>query len=442
MSRSISAARANSGRVQDAGKSRHSARFQPADRSRSTGPSASARRRRRAGSIAAASGARPRASPRARPGTRRRTPRRSAAATALRSARRRAGRRRLRPGAPAAGPRRSRGWCRSAPLRGCGAPLRAPSAPPAPASSSARAFSSSCRSRSFSSPAAFSVKVTATSPPISQRPVASTRTIRLTSAVVLPVPAAASTTSVSSSADSISVAIERDPSTAGHGRLLSQMQVGHVRLRLARRRAAPPRGRRPGGSRTSVHAPSAGTGASVPCSTARSMASSASIASALRRRVEQHRPLLEAAGRGAEEQPRLPHRRAQHRLGDRRVDERLQHAAAADHQRVLRAVLPGLVIGDPQHLRLAVHVDDVDGAAQREPPVDQHRLRIGCADRGPASSGRPNDSSKYRGSHAPRRPPRAAASRAGRARSPPSPPSTRDRSRAPAARDTRRRRAR
>ena len=61
----------------------------------------------------------------------------------------------------------------------------------------ARARSSSSRSRSFSSPAAFSVKVTAT---ISRRPSrgrsARMRTMRLTSSVVLPVPAAASTTSV------------------------------------------------------------------------------------------------------------------------------------------------------------------------------------------------------------------------------------------------------
>ena len=58
--------------------------------------------------------------------------------------------------------------------------------------------SSSCRRRSFSSPAAFSVNVTATRFPTPAFPVASTRTIRRTSSVVLPVPAAASTTNVES----------------------------------------------------------------------------------------------------------------------------------------------------------------------------------------------------------------------------------------------------
>ena len=76
-------------------------------------------------------------------------------------------------------------------------------APPPPMTRRRRAFSSSRRRRSFSSPAAFSVNVTATSRSIVVRPVASTRRMRLTSSVVLPVPAAASTTSVSSSACSI-----------------------------------------------------------------------------------------------------------------------------------------------------------------------------------------------------------------------------------------------
>ena len=64
--------------------------------------------------------------------------------------------------------------------------------------------SSRCRRRSFNSPAAFSVNVTATISRTLARPSASTRTIRFTSSVVLPVPAAASTTSVSSSASRMS----------------------------------------------------------------------------------------------------------------------------------------------------------------------------------------------------------------------------------------------
>ncbi len=63
-----------------------------------------------------------------------------------------------------------------------------------------RATSSASRSRSFNSPAAFSVNVTATIPFTSARLLARMRTMRFTSSVVLPVPAAASTTSVSSRA--------------------------------------------------------------------------------------------------------------------------------------------------------------------------------------------------------------------------------------------------
>src|SRR5208282_6344664 len=59
-----------------------------------------------------------------------------------------------------------------------------------------RARSISPRSRNLSSPAAFSVNVTATIRASSPRPDPITDTIRFTSAVVLPVPAAASITSV------------------------------------------------------------------------------------------------------------------------------------------------------------------------------------------------------------------------------------------------------
>ena len=62
-----------------------------------------------------------------------------------------------------------------------------------------RARSSLSRRRSFSSPAAFSVKVTASIWSTRALPVARTLTIRVTSSVVFPVPAAASTSSDSSS---------------------------------------------------------------------------------------------------------------------------------------------------------------------------------------------------------------------------------------------------
>ena len=61
-----------------------------------------------------------------------------------------------------------------------------------------RSRSISARRRSFISPAAFSVKVTATMPCSSPRPDWSRARMRPTSAVVLPVPAAASTTNVAS----------------------------------------------------------------------------------------------------------------------------------------------------------------------------------------------------------------------------------------------------
>ncbi len=71
-------------------------------------------------------------------------------------------------------------------------------------STAVRSRSRRSRSRSFNSPAAFSVKVTATILSTVVRPSARIRTIRPTSSVVLPVPAAASTTSVSSRAVAIS----------------------------------------------------------------------------------------------------------------------------------------------------------------------------------------------------------------------------------------------
>src|SRR5579864_8928328 len=69
-----------------------------------------------------------------------------------------------------------------------------------PAAAAPRDPSSLSRSLSLSSPAAFSVKVTETISVTSASPVSMTRTMRWTSSVVLPVPAAASTMRVSSSA--------------------------------------------------------------------------------------------------------------------------------------------------------------------------------------------------------------------------------------------------
>ena len=88
--------------------------------------------------------------------------------------------------------------CFFEPMHGALQALPRPSLPGADVD---RARSSSSRNRSFSSPAAFSLKVTATICSIARRrPVSMSRTTRLTSSVVLPVPAAASTMRVSSSA--------------------------------------------------------------------------------------------------------------------------------------------------------------------------------------------------------------------------------------------------
>ena len=73
-------------------------------------------------------------------------------------------------------------------------PLRAPAA--GSCSSSSIRDSSPCRIRSRNSPAAFSVKVMAAICPIRAVPAATISTTRLTTEVVLPVPAAASTISV------------------------------------------------------------------------------------------------------------------------------------------------------------------------------------------------------------------------------------------------------
>ena len=85
-------------------------------------------------------------------------------------------------------PMRASSSCGSAPVRSWRASAGRPG--------SCRARSISPRSRSFSSPAAVSVKVTATMPSRRPRPAMRTATMRPTSSVVLPVPAAASTTSV------------------------------------------------------------------------------------------------------------------------------------------------------------------------------------------------------------------------------------------------------
>ena len=118
---------------------------------------------------------------------------------------------------------------------------------------SVRARSSRSRSRSFSSPAAFSVNVTATISPTSARPSASIVTIRPTSSVVLPVPAAASTISVSSRLVAIASRAAasdraRRPRSSWHAPAAPSGRRAD-RPACARRASLRP-GRRPRGSRT------------------------------------------------------------------------------------------------------------------------------------------------------------------------------------------------
>ena len=102
----------------------------------------------------------------------------------------------------------------------------------------------SSRSLSFSSPAAFSVNVTETISVTSARPVSITRTMRLTSSVVLPVPAAASTIEcvVESVRDEIAIVlVGKRRFLCFHGRFLhgppefDRSAISLVDLRLARR---------------------------------------------------------------------------------------------------------------------------------------------------------------------------------------------------------------
>ena len=205
--------------------------------------------------------------------------------------------------------------------------------------------------------------------------------MRRTSAVVLPVPAAASTTSVSSSDDGDPVAVLSCPPARLHGRLLSHSRSRQERLRLARHAllAAGPAHRaelapraRALGRRRCQRAPFDGA-----IDRSRALRSPSLSRRASSRTGRCLKPPAEVQKNSRDSADR----HAEHRLGHRGVDERLQHAAAADDQRVLGAVLSGLVIRHAQHAGLPVHVDRVDGAPQREAAVDEHRIAARCADR-------------------------------------------------------------
>ena len=118
-------------------------------------------------------------------------------------------------------------------------------AAPSPASAACRACSSSARSRSFISPAAFSVNVTATTLCTVPRPSASTATSRATSSLVLPVPAAASTTIVASS-DAPDALARVGVDEPGHWQLPQLVEVLEGALVLPRDAPLLDRARTPG----------------------------------------------------------------------------------------------------------------------------------------------------------------------------------------------------
>ena len=86
--------------------------------------------------------------------------------------------------------------------------------------------------------------------------------------------------------------------------------------------------------------------------------------------------LREASGRRAVEQSPVADARAERRFDGDAIEHRLQHGAAADRDLLERLRLAaGLVIGDAEHLRFAVFLDQVDGAVQREAAFERDRVR-------------------------------------------------------------------
>src|SRR5678816_729231 len=196
---------------------------------------------------------------------------------------------------------------------------------------SVRATSSASRSRSLSSPAAFSVKVTATMPCTSARPLARIRTIRFTSSVVLPVPAAASTTSVSSSA----VAMVCRACWSANGFMLLRTFAQGLEVAQLLRRLVGDAPRLMGAADRKEVAPRAralagrgGQEAELDGAIDDLERLEADPAVAL---VDRDLVIDEAAGGRAIEQPARLHRRLQRLLDRQAVEHRLKNAAAPNH---------------------------------------------------------------------------------------------------------------
>ena len=198
--------------------------------------------------------------------------------------------------------------------------------------------------------------------------------MRSTSTVVLPVPAAASTANVSSSDVRM-----RSRSTAS-ARTLTACLAAPPDRRARRagsscgRRAVPRAARRRRGSRTSGTRPCAATAAGAPASTARSMISSTSTPA---RRCSSRTDTgcsVKPPAVVANDSRAYDTGRSRSCSATRRVDDRLQRAAAADDQPARGAVPAGLVVGDAQRAERAVHLDQIDRAANRIAAVDHDRL--------------------------------------------------------------------
>ncbi len=156
-----------------------------------------------------------------------------------------------------------------------------------------------------------------------------------------------------------------------------RVEVGNGRL--AAGCALVRRDRTPAGSRRYAQAgcgPSVpGLAARVPCSTARSMISSTSRPRWRMRSSSAIGRSVKPPGGGAVRQAPFGHGLAGQGLERHGVEHRLQHASAVDDGGRRRAVLAGLVVGDPQMRAVEAPLHQVDRAAQQVAGrADAHRL--------------------------------------------------------------------
>src|SRR5439155_26226348 len=90
--------------------------------------------------------------------------------------------------------------------------------------------------------------------------------------------------------------------------------------------------------------------------------------------VDRNLVLDETAGRRAVEQPAGRHFFLQPLPHCGAVENRLQHRPSTDDEIRRRPVLPGLVIGDAEHVEVGAMLDEIDRSVQDEPAVDDDGL--------------------------------------------------------------------